>query len=134
MEREYISRTIRTFGAVLLVFFPFGLYYLGFYPALAVLSGGVWGIVNLLLLSSLIKAVVRPGGVLMERAIVLGIIKFPLLYLSAYALLKVEQFDVKWLLGGFSGLFGVMLLKSLGRILLGLDNRPAGEEMRRAAS
>lgn len=134
MEREYISRTIRTFGAVLLVFFPFGLYYLGFYPALALLSGGVWGIVNLLLLSSLIKAVIRPGGVLMERAIVLGIIKFPLLYLSAYALLKIEQFEVKWLLGGFSGLFAVMLLKSLGRILLGLDNRPAGEEMRRAAS
>lgn len=134
MEREYISRTIRTFGIVLLVFFPFGLYYLGFYPALAVLSGGVWGIVNLLLLSSLVKAVVRPGGVQMERAIVLGIVKFPLLYLAAYALLKVDQFDVKWLLAGFSGMFGIMLLKSLGRILLGLDNRQAGQEMRRAAS
>jgi len=134
MEREYISRTIRTFGLVLLIFFPFGMYYFGFYTALAVLSGGVWGIVNLLLLSSLIKAVIRPGGVQMERAIVLGIVKFPLLYLSAYALLKVEQFEVTWLLAGFSGLFVIMLLKSLGRIVLGLDNRPAGQEMRRTIS
>ncbi len=127
MGLEFIGRTLRTFGLVLLIFLPFGFYYFGAYPTLAVLSGGVWGMLNLIFLTELIKAVIRPGGTQIERAIVFGVIKFPLLYLTAYALLKIPQFKAVWLLAGFSGILLIVLLKALGRILLGLDN-PAQKE------
>jgi hypothetical protein len=133
MGLDFIGRTLRTFGTVLLIFLPFGLYYFGMYPALAILSGGVWGMINLIFLSELVKATIRPGGIQIERAIVFGVVKFPLLYLTAYALLKIPVFTVTWLLIGFSGIFLIMLLKSLGRILLGLDNQVQKQELRRAS-
>jgi hypothetical protein len=133
MGLDFIGRTLRTFGTVLLIFLPFGLYYFGMNPALAILSGGVWGMINLIFLSELVKATIRPGGIQIERAIVFGVVKFPLLYLTAYALLKIPVFTVTWLLIGFSGIFLIMLLKSLGRILLGLDNQVQKQELRRAS-
>lgn len=132
MGLEFIGRTLRTYGIVLLIFLPFGLYYLGLYPALAIFSGGVWGMINLIFLTELIKAVVRPGGIQFEKAIVFGVVKFPLLYLTAYALLRVTVFTPGWLLAGFSGILLIMLLKSLGRILLGLDNQTQGQKLKGA--
>ena len=41
MGLEFIDRTLKTSGVVLLVFFPFGLFYLGVFPALAAFSGGI---------------------------------------------------------------------------------------------
>lgn len=123
MGLEFIGRTLRTFGLVLLIFLPFGFYYFGLYATLAILSGAVWGIVNLIFLTELVKAIIRPGGVQVERAIVIGVVKFPLLYLTAYALLKVPNFKPTLLLAGFSGIFLIMLLKAMGRVLLGLDNQ-----------
>jgi hypothetical protein len=133
MGLEFIGRTLRTFGIVLLIFVPFGLYYAGIYPTLAILSGGVWGIINMVFLTELVKAVIRPEGVQMERAIVFGVVKFPLLYATAYALLKIPVFKPTLLLAGFSGIFLIMLLKAMGRILLGLDSRSHGQELRRAS-
>lgn len=128
MGLEFISRTLRTFGIVLLIFLPFGFFYFGASVTLAVMSGAVWGIINLIFLTEFIKAIVRPGGALVERAIVIGVVKFPLLYLTAYALLKVPMFRPHFLLLGFSGVFLVMLLKSAGRIMLGLDKLPVSDQ------
>lgn len=122
MEVGFVGRSMRTYGIVLLIYSPFGLYYFGAFPTIAVLSGGVWGIANLIFLTALVKAVIRPDGVQTERAVVYGLIKFPLLYGAAYALLKVEQFDPWWLLAGFTGVLAIMILKAVGRVLLGLDN------------
>jgi len=36
---DFITRTLKTTGVLLLIAFPFGLYYYGLYPTLAVLSG-----------------------------------------------------------------------------------------------
>ena len=74
MGLEFIGRTLRTFGLVLLIFLPFGFYYFGLYATLAILSGAVWGIVNLIFLTELVKAIIRPGGVQVERAIVIGVV------------------------------------------------------------
>lgn len=117
-----MNRSLRTAGIVLLVFLPFGIYYLGFYPTLAVLSGGVWGIVNLLFLSAVIRSVVRVGGVDKTMLIRAALIKFPLLYGAGYALLRVEAFGPVYLLIGFTTCLAVIGLKAAGRALLGLDN------------
>ena len=122
MGLDFIARTLRTSSILLLVFLPFGVYYMGVYPALAVLSGGVWGLINLIFLSQLVRTVIRPGKIDVKRAVGLGVIKFPLLYLAGYFLVSIDRFDPLLLLAGFSVFPAVMLLKSLGRVGLGLDN------------
>ena len=120
---DFINRTLRTTGVVLLIsLFP-GMYYFGVFPTLAVFSGGVWGIINLMFLSALIRAALRTGNVDILKVAGLALIKFPLLYVSGYFLLKVEQFEPLHLLIGFSTLLAVMALKVIARALLGLDER-----------
>ena len=131
-ELSFVGRTIRTTGILLLIFLPFGFYYLGTWPTLAVFSGGVWGIINLMFLSALVRAAVRPDGADTRRVASVGLIKFPLLYLAGSFLLKVPQFDALFLLIGFSSLMAIMLLKGLGRLLLGLDNGKNGEHLLKA--
>ncbi len=120
---DFLSRSLRTTGIVLLFFLPFGIYYLGFYPSLAVFSGGVWGIVNLIFLSALVRSVIRVGGIEKTALIRAALIKFPLLYLSGYALLRVDVFNPIYLLIGFSGSLAVIGLKAAGRAILGLDEQ-----------
>ena len=125
---DFLDRTLRTTGVVLLIFLPFGLYYFGVYPTLAVFSGGVWGIVNFIFVSALISTTIRPGKADKARAVALSLVKFPLLYASGYFLLKVPQFEPLHLMVGFSSLFGVLVLKALGRLLLALDDKPRREQ------
>lgn len=121
MGLEFIARTLRTFGIVLLIFLPFGFYYLGPWPTLAVLSGGVWGALNLIFLTGLIRSTIRPEGAETRQAALFILVKFPLLFVAGYFLLKVRQFEPLHLLIGFSGVLVIMILKVLGRLVLGLD-------------
>ena len=118
---DFLNRTLRTAGIVLLIFFPFGFYYLGFYPALAVFSGGVWGLVNFIFLSAFIRSVAVIGEVDKIRTVVLAMVKFPLLYLAGYGLLLVPQFGIYQLVSGFSIIIVVMFLKAVARVLLNLN-------------
>ncbi len=110
----FIDRTLKTTCLVLLIFFPFGIYYLGFFPALAILSAGIWAMLNLILITMLVKHTLRPEGPDTGRAIAAAFVKFPLLYLGGYFLLKVPQFDPIFLLIGFSGLLAIIILRLLG--------------------
>jgi len=74
-------------------------------------------------LSALVRAALRPGNVDILKVAGLALIKFPLLYISGYFLLKVEQFEPLHLLIGFSTLLAVMALKVIARALLGLDEK-----------
>jgi hypothetical protein len=116
-------RTLRTTGIVLLIAFAFGTYNFGFWPALAFLSGGIWGMLNLLFISALVRAAIRPDEVDVMRAIGFAIIKFPLLYVAGYFLLKIPQFDVMAVIVGSTMVLAVLVLKALGRAILGLDNK-----------
>jgi len=128
---EFIDRTLRTTGIVLLIFLPFGVYYLGVWPALAVFSGGVWGMVNLIFISALVRAAIRPEKVSKRKVLGIAIFKFPLLYLSGYALAIVPQFDPLYLLGGFSSLLLIIILKGIGGSIWQVSDRPAeGENAR----
>ena len=125
---DFINRTLRTTGIILLIFFPFGIYYLGFYASLAVFSGGIWAMVNLLLLTRLIRAAVRPEGA--DKGIVAGValVKFPLLYAAGYFLVTTTIFDPLEVLIGFSLLLAVIVLKIIARALFGTDQEKSSRE------
>ena len=123
MGLEFIGRTVRTFALVLVIFIPFGLYYFGLFPTLAVLSGGVWGMLNLLFIAALVKTTMRPEGAETMKAIGMALIKFPLLYGAGFALLIIPEFNPIYLLAGFGGIILIIILKVLGRVFLGLDSK-----------
>ncbi|MFZ1684997.1 MAG: hypothetical protein WAU88_12840 [Candidatus Zixiibacteriota bacterium] len=123
MGLEFIGRTVRTFAIVLVIFVPFGLYYFGLFPTLAVLSGGVWGMLNLLFIAALVKTTMRPEGAETMKAIGMALIKFPLLYGAGFALLMIPEFNPIYLLAGFGGIILIIILKVLGRVILGLDSK-----------
>ncbi|MFQ5452759.1 MAG: hypothetical protein ACE5D6_01055 [Candidatus Zixiibacteriota bacterium] len=132
LDIDFIGRTLRTTAFVLLICFVFGLYYFGFYPALAFFSGGIWSMINFMFISFLIKTTIRSDGIDKGKALGLAVFKFPFLYLSGYFLLKVHQFEPVHLLAGFSVLFMIMVLKVVGRALLGLDNQKQNHKLGQA--
>jgi hypothetical protein len=115
---EFIDRTLKTTGLVLLIFLPFGVYYLGVWPSLAVFSGGVWGMVNLIFTSAVVRATIKPGKADKMKVLGLAMFKFPLLYLSGYALLKVPQFTPLYLLCGFTSILAIIVLKGIGMAMM----------------
>lgn len=127
---DFLHRTLRTSGIVALIFLPFGIYYLGFYHALAVFSGAVWGMINFLLLGALVRGALRPEGADRRAVLWLGIIKFPMLYFAGYCLLTIGPpgFTPGWLLAGFSVVMTVMVLKAVARLLLKIDQPQANHQ------
>ncbi|MBU8933677.1 MAG: hypothetical protein KOO62_06685 [candidate division Zixibacteria bacterium] len=125
---DFIDRTLRTTGILLLIGLVFCLYYLGIYPALAIFSAGVWSMVNLMFLAALVRAALRPDEVDKMRVAGLAFLKFPLLYVSGYFLLKVPVFDPIHLIIGFSVILAVVVLKVVGRALFGLDAKARNDE------
>jgi hypothetical protein len=118
---DFIQRTLRTTGVVLLVLFVFVSFYVGFYDGLAILSAGIWSMVNLIFLSALIRVALRPEGADKLASIGLAFIKFPLLYTAGYFLVTADIFRPVPLLVGFSMVLVVMVLKAVSRAILKLD-------------
>jgi hypothetical protein len=123
MDIGFIERTLKTTGILALIVLTFGWMYYPFYDVLALFSGMIWSIVNFYFLALLIMATIRPGEIDKGGAIVLGLIKLPLLYAAGYFLVKAPIFDVVPLAIGFGSLFAVMLLKVIARVMLGLDDK-----------
>lgn len=120
-----ILRSLRTSAIVILVVSPFVLYYRGGWVALAVLSGWVWSMVNLMLLTALIRTAVTPDGFKTGPALAYGLVKFPLLYASGFGLLTVDPFPPLALLIGFTGPLAVIVLKAVARTMFGIDTDSA---------
>ncbi|MCP4567374.1 MAG: hypothetical protein GY841_07330 [FCB group bacterium] len=118
---DFIQRTLRTTGVLLLLCLVIGSVYFSFYDALAVLSAGIWSMVNLIFLSAVVRSAMRPDGVDKMTVVVLMLIKFPLLYAAAYFLFTVEIFRPLPLVIGLSTVLVVMFLKAASRALLKLD-------------
>ncbi len=118
---DFIQRTLRTTGIVLIIIFAFGAVYFDFYDGLAVLSAGVWSMVNLIFLSALIRTVVRPDGIDKLAAFGLALLKFPLLYAAGYFLVTADIFRPAPLVIGLSMVLVVMVLKAVSRAVLKLD-------------
>ena len=124
MGLAFIDRSLRTFGVVLLIFLPFGLYYMGTYPALAVFSGGVWGLLNLIFISKLVRVSLRPEGADRGKTLLVALFKFPVLYAAGYFLIQVPKFEPLMLVIGFSSLFAVIILRALSRVIIPTNDQP----------
>ena len=128
MGLGFLDRTLRTTGIVLLIFLPFGLYYLGIYPTLAAFSGGVWGLLNLIFISALVRSTIRPEAVNKFQVIGIAVFKFPLLYGSGYFLTQVKQFDPLYLLAGFSLLLVIVVLRAIGAAMMQAGDKPQASD------
>jgi len=124
----FLDRTLRTTGIVLLIFLPFGLYYLGVYPTLAAFSGGVWGLLNLIFISALVRSTIRPEAVNKLQVIGIAVFKFPLLYASGYFLTQIKQFDPLYLLAGFSLLLVIVVLRAIGAAMMQAGDKPQASD------
>ena len=124
MGLTFIDRSLRTFGVVLLIFLPFGLYYFGVFPALAVFSGGIWGLLNLLFLSKLVRVSLRPEGADRKKTLLIAVFKFPVLYAAGYFLLIIPQFEPLLLAIGFSSMLGIIVLRALSRVVIKVNDQP----------
>ncbi len=119
---DFIARSIKTTSIVLVIVLSFGLMYLGVYPALALFSGGVWGVLNLMFLSILVQQTIKPGEINKAKVALLLMVKFPLLYAAGYALLVIDVFDQLFLVAGFSLVLVIIVLKVVGRAMF-LDQK-----------
>jgi len=125
---DFIQRTLKTTGVLLVIMFLIGIYYFGFYNALAVFSAGVWSMVNLIFLSALVRAALRPDGINKTAVAGLALIKFPLLYAAGYFLVTTRVFRPIPLVIGFSIVLVVMALKAMSRAILKLDDQTPHRE------
>ncbi len=114
-------------GFLALIILVFGIVYLDTGIALSIFTGMIWGMVNLYFLTYLIRVTIRPEGPDKIAALGLLFIKIPLLYLAGYFLISNEYFSLTYLVIGFSTLFVIIILKVLGRVILGMDSNKAND-------
>ena len=121
MGLEFITRILRTSAIVGLLAACCLAYYFDWKFGLGFLSGLAWGLANIFVIRQLIVAVTGPGEKPKTLMAVLAVIKFPLLYVGGYFLAASGWFSIYSLLIGFSFVFVVIILKAVGRLMLGLD-------------
>lgn len=131
MGPEFITRTLRASALVLLIFLPFGINYLGLYPSLAILAGGLWGMLNLFLIMRLIRVTIRPDGVMPVAALGMALLKFPLMFVAGYFLLSFDRFNPLYLLAGFTGILLILILRVLGRSIVESNNLPEDSKVQK---
>jgi len=123
MGVEFIHRVIKTSLVLAVLGFLFVTVYYDFKFGAGILAGTVWGCLNLLFLTHLITEIFSPGQEVRKgKVIIIALVKFPLLYLFGYILLRTDYFPAISLLSGFTLIFLVMFLKALGRWILSLDS------------
>lgn len=122
MDLKFVDRIIRTTLILAAILFPFFALYIGMNFALSVLSGAVWGVLNLWAIKIIVTSLM-PGG---KKNIIVGLLvlflKLPVLYVAGFLLVTWDYLSVSGLLWGFSGVLIVALFKVLGRMYLGLDD------------
>ncbi|HTL70647.1 MAG TPA: hypothetical protein VL404_05090 [Candidatus Eisenbacteria bacterium] len=70
--------------------------------ALAVLVGGSWLFLNLFMLVSLMEMTLDPKGRKKDRVLIYSILKFPVLYVAGFFVLKSRFFPVGGVLTGLT--------------------------------
>jgi hypothetical protein len=124
MGLEFITRIIRTTAILALVVALYLTMYVAGKTALGFLVGVTWSLVNLYFIKGLVTEVITPRETRKDVAVVLGLIKFPILYVGGFLIIASGYFPVIALLAGFSLIFPVALLKVLGRVILRMDSVP----------
>jgi F-type H+-transporting ATPase subunit a len=117
MGPEFIGRVIRTSAwvAPISALYVAVYYDLGF--AAAIIAGTAWACANLYLLRMLVRTMVRTGKCNKRDAIIIGCVKFPVLYALGFLALRADGLPLLGLLAGFWLPKGVIVLKYLGMML-----------------
>ena len=121
MGIEFIYRTIKTTLVLAVLVFVVVTIYFNFKTALGILVGAGCGCLNLYFLTNLIKEALSPEKPNKRKIALIALVKFPLLYLLGYFLLRLKYFSVVSLLSGFTLIFVVIFLKALGRWVLAIS-------------
>lgn len=118
MGLDFINRVAKTSIILALIQLPFVTIYVGWQMALAILLGCAWGAANLILIKFIIVGVLSTERKNKTNILILGAIKFPLLYGIGYILIKVDYFPIIGLVIGFTVIFVVAFLKALSIYLI----------------
>ena len=121
MGIEFIHRTIKTTLILAALIFVVTTIYYDLKIGLGILVGAGWGCSNLYFLTNLIKEALSPEKPNKRKIALIASVKFPLLYLLGYLILRLKYFPVLSLLSGFTLIFVVLFLKALGRWVLSIS-------------
>jgi hypothetical protein len=121
MGLEFITRIIKTTAVLaLIVALYLTMYYSG-RVASGFLIGVAWSLTNLYFIKGMVTELITPNETRKDVAVVLGFVKFPILYVGGYLIIASGYFPIYSLLAGFSLIFPIALLKVLGRVILRMD-------------
>ena len=85
------------------------------------MAGIIWSLVNIRFIAAIVKSVLTVEQRDTNRILLAMAIKFPVLYVAGFLLLRSEHFSVIWLVAGFTWPFFVLFMKGAGRAYLKLD-------------
>lgn len=128
MDLRFIDRVIKSTLILAAILFPFFALYISMDFALAVLLGAFWGCLNLLAIRIIVVSLLTPHKKNLTLGLIILSAKLPVLYGIGYLLITWDYLPIGGLLWGFSGILIVMVLKVLGRLYLGLDNKVKANE------
>jgi len=128
MGLEFLKRVQMATLVVGVIAFAFVALYYDLRFGLGLLIGCLWGVGNFWAITRVLTVVMTRGQIDQRRALIFAAIKFPVLYIVGFVLLRSGWFEPISLVAGFSLLFLVVLLKALGRVVLQLDGRPQAKE------
>jgi len=126
MDLEFLIRVRRTSLLTGIVLFPVISLYFGLAVGAGWLVGCVWSVVNLHFIGVLLRAVLTYEKRDRVRITIISLVKFPVLYAIGFLLLASGVFSVPGAMAGFLWPFTVIVLKAVGRLVLGMDKGVEG--------
>ncbi len=128
MDLQFVDRVIKSTLILAAILFPFFALYISMNFALAIFLGAFWGCLNLLALRIIVVSLLTPHKKNYILGLIILFVKLPVLYGIGYLLISWNYLPIGGLVWGFSGILIVMVLKALGRMYLGMDNKVKANE------
>jgi len=114
---EFLARVVRTSALVAPLIAIFLATYVSPSAGSGFLLGALWGILNLLAVISIVRAMFGSDDPGTRRVISLALLKFPVLYGAGFLLIRCGAFPLTSLVSGFSLILSVILLKAVGAVV-----------------
>ena len=121
MDLDFIKRVIKTtlIFTFFIALFPISYYNIHFTFGLVI--GSVWNIINFWLIRLVVVGGLSKTPIKKSKLLLLMLVKFPLLYGLGYLIVRFGKLTAGSLLCGFSLLFVVLILKTLGILIIAKD-------------
>ena len=118
MGLEIIKRTYLTSLILALIVFLYTWAYFNFPSAVGIVTGTIWGCLNLFFITSLVTTFIKVGEKDYTKIWIMLLVKFPILYGLGFLALKINYFNPLSFLIGFTLVLAVIVLKALGKYLV----------------